>query len=96
MAAAGRIRAGPGAPASPFSSSSSPGFDWGAPFFEYLRDAFDVLYEEGARTPRMMQIGLHNRLVGRRGRIGHLKRFLDRVQKHDAFWLCRGIDIARH
>jgi peptidoglycan/xylan/chitin deacetylase (PgdA/CDA1 family) len=76
--------------------ATTPGFDWGAPFFEYLRDAFDVLYEEGASCPRMMQIGLHNRLVGRPGRIGHLQRFVDHVLAHDRVWLCRGIDIARH
>jgi putative urate catabolism protein len=76
--------------------ATSPGFDWGGPFFEYLRDAFDVLYEEGLDTPRMMQIGLHNRLIGRPGRIGHLKRFLDHVQSKDGVWFCRGIDIANH
>ena len=31
--------------------ATAPGFDWGEPFFAYLRDAFDVLYEEGARSP---------------------------------------------
>lgn len=76
--------------------ATSPGFDWGAPFFEYLRDAFDVLYEEGAERPRIMQIALHNRLVGRPGRIGHLRRFVDHAQSHDRVWFCRGIDIARH
>jgi putative urate catabolism protein len=76
--------------------ATSPGFDWGAPFFEYLRDAFDTLYGEGAERPRMMQIGLHNRLVGRPGRIGHLRRFVDHVLSHDGVWLCRGIDIANH
>jgi putative urate catabolism protein len=76
--------------------ATSPGFDWGGPFFEYLRDAFDVLYEEGQETPRTMQIGLHNRLIGRPGRIGHLKRFLDHVQSKDRVWFCRGIDIANH
>lgn len=76
--------------------STSPGFDWGKPFFEYLRDAFDELYSEGADRPRMMQIGLHNRLVGRPGRIGHLRRFIDHVLKHDRVWFARGIDIANH
>jgi putative urate catabolism protein len=76
--------------------ATSPGFDWGGPFFEYLRDAFDALYEEGADRPRMMQIGLHNRLVGRPGRIGHLRRFVDHVLSQDRVWLCRGIDIANH
>ena len=30
--------------------ATAPGFDWGEPFFAYLRDAFDVLYEEGASS----------------------------------------------
>jgi len=38
-------------------------------FFEYLRDAFDVLYAEGATHPRMMSVGLHCRIVGRPGRV---------------------------
>ncbi|MEZ5099048.1 MAG: allantoinase PuuE [Thermoleophilia bacterium] len=76
--------------------ATTPGFDWGGPFFEYLRDAFDELYRDGAESPRMMQIGLHNRLVGRPGRIGHLRRFVEHVLSHDRVWLARGIDIANH
>ena len=76
--------------------TTAPGFDWGEPFFAYLRDAFDVLYEEGARQPGMMSIGLHSRLVGRPGRFAALRRFVDHVLAHDRVWLCRGIDIARH
>jgi putative urate catabolism protein len=76
--------------------TTSPGFDWGEPFFQYTRDAFDVLYAEGARSPRMMAIGLHSRLVGRPGRFGALERFVEHVQSHEGVWLCRGIDIAEH
>jgi allantoinase len=72
------------------------GFNSGEQFFGYLRDAFDVLYAEGARTPRMMSVGLHARLVGRPGRFAALQRFLDHVQKHQDVWICRRIDIARH
>ena len=50
------------------------GFNSGDQFFAYLRDAFDVLYAEGAHTPRMMSIGLHCRLVGRPGRFAALRR----------------------
>ena len=53
--------------------TTTPGFDWGAPFFEYLRDTFDALYEEGERSPRLMNVGLHSRLVGRAGRFGALR-----------------------
>ena len=72
------------------------GFSTGDDFFTYLRDAFDTLYAEGADRPKMMSVGLHLRLVGRPGRIGALARFLDHVQRHDAVWICRRVDIARH
>ncbi len=72
------------------------GFNSGDQFFAYLRDSFDVLYAEGAETPRMMSIGLHCRLVGRPGRIAALERFIDHVQGHGDVWFCRRIDIARH
>ena len=76
--------------------TTSPGFDWGEPFFQYMRDAFDALYAEGDTAPKMMQIGLHCRLIGRPGRIGALQRFVEHVQSHDRVWLARGIDIANH
>jgi allantoinase len=76
--------------------SLAGGFNSGDQFFGYLRDAFDVLYGEGAATPRMMSVGLHARLVGRPGRFAALCRFLDHVQKHRDVWICRRIDIARH
>jgi allantoinase len=65
-------------------------------FLTYLRDAFDVLYAEGAEAPRMMSIGMHCRLLGRPGRFRALQRFLDHVEKHDRVWVTRRIDIARH
>lgn len=76
--------------------ASLQGFNSGDQFFAYLRDAFDVLYAEGAETPKMMSIGLHCRLVGRPGRTAALARFLDYVQGHSHVWLCRRVDIARH
>ncbi|MFT3800771.1 MAG: allantoinase PuuE [Burkholderiaceae bacterium] len=72
------------------------GFNYGDPFFQYLRDAFDYHYAEGERTPSMMSIGMHCRLLGRPGRIRALQRFLDHVQSHDRVWITRRIDIARH
>ena len=72
------------------------GFNSGEQFFHYLRDAFDVLYAEGARTPRLMSVGLHCRLAGRPGRFAALARFLDHVLAHDEVWCGRRIDVARH
>lgn len=72
------------------------GFNSGDQFFSYLKDSFDVLYDEGERTPRMMSVGLHCRVVGRPGRTAALKRFVDYVMGHDGVWIARRIDIARH
>jgi putative urate catabolism protein len=73
------------------------GFNSGDQFFSYLKDGFDVLYEEGEQgAPKMMSIGLHCRLVGRPNRAAALARFLDYAQSHDRVWMPRRIDIARH
>ncbi len=72
------------------------GFNAGDQFFNYLRDACDVLYEEGLNAPKMMSVGLHCRLAGRPGRAHALARFLDYVQAKPDIWICRRIDIARH
>jgi putative urate catabolism protein len=80
--------------------AAAQGFNSGTQFFDYLKDAFDVLYREGdpngLDAPKMLSIGLHARLVGRPGRIAALERFLDHVLAHDRVWICRRIDIARH
>ncbi len=76
--------------------ASVQGFNSGDQFYAYLKDTFDVLYAEGAETPRMMSIGLHCRIIGRPGRIASLARFIDYAQSHEAVWFCRRLDIARH
>ncbi len=76
------------------------GYSHADPFFQYLRDSFDVLYAEGDPAgldrPKMMSIGMHCRLLGRPGRITALQRFLDHIAQHPNVWVCRRIDIARH
>ncbi len=72
------------------------GFSHGDEFFEYLRDAFDVMYAEGEERPAMMSIGMHCRLLGRPARFKALQRFLDHIEKHDRVWVCRRVDVARH
>jgi len=80
--------------------ASMQGFNTGDHFFNYLKDAFDVLYDEGDPNgqdrPKMLSIGMHCRLLGRPGRFKAIQRFLDHVQQHDGVWICRRIDIARH
>ena len=72
--------------------ATAQGFNSGDDFFNYLKDAFDVLYAEGGR---MMSVGLHCRLVGRPGRAASLERFLKYVRTKKA-WVARRLDIARH
>ncbi len=72
------------------------GFNSGDQFYAYLKDSFDLLYEEGLTAPKMMSIGLHCRLVGRPGRAAALARFLDYITDKDNIWLARRVDIANH
>ena len=72
------------------------GFSHGDPFFQYLKDSFDVLYAEGGERPAMLSIGMHCRLLGRPGRFLALPRFLDYLEQHDSVWICQRVDIARH
>ena len=76
--------------------ATSQGFNTGDHFYNYLKDSFDVLYEEGKTSPKMMSVGLHCRLIGRPGRIQSLKRFIDYVSKFDDVWICKRVDIAKH
>ncbi len=65
-------------------------------WFSFVRDAFDMLYREGATQPKMMSIGLHMRLIGHPARAVGLQRLLDHIQKHEGVWVTRRLDIARH
>ena len=75
--------------------ATNQGFNSGDQFYTYLKDSFDVLYNESA-PPKIMSLGLHCRLIGKPGRIQSLKRFLDYVSKHKDVWICRRIDIANY
>ncbi len=73
------------------------GFTTGADFETMLRDAFDVLYEEGAAgAPKMLSIGLHCRLIGRPTRAAALRRVLDYFRGHDGVWFATRLAIAEH
>lgn len=77
--------------------ATSPGWITGRQFGDYLCDAYDVLLAEAeAGHPRMMSVGLHNRLVGRPGKVAGLIRFLDHVEARGGAWMARRIDVARH
>ena len=71
-------------------------FGSGTDYFEFHRDAFDVLYAEGKSRPTMMSVGLHMRVIGHPARAAGLQRFLDHLARFPGVWVARRIDIARH
>ena len=65
-------------------------------YFQYMKDAFDCLYEEGASQPKILSLALHDRLLGRPARAVGFARLLDYILGHDMVWIARGDEIARH
>jgi allantoinase len=76
--------------------ASPQGFNTGEDFYQYLKDAFDVLYEEGETHPKMLSIGLHCRIIGRPARLKALERFIQYVKQHQDVWVCTRQQIAEH
>ncbi|KFE33929.1 allantoinase PuuE [Thioclava atlantica] len=77
--------------------ATSPGWIEGEQFFIYLKDTFDTLYSEGlAGAPKMFSVGLHNRLIGRPGKVAGLKRFLDYARTREGVWFATRGAIAAH
>ncbi len=74
----------------------SMGFGTSGEFFEFCKDGFDMLYDEGRTQPKMMSIGLHMRLVGHPARAAGLARLLDYMPSKPDVWITRRIDIAQH
>ncbi len=76
------------------------GYSHADPFFQYLKDTFDVLYAEGdpngLNQPKMMSVGMHCRLLGRPGRMVALQKFLNYIAQHEYVWVARRLDIANH
>ncbi|MCL4420295.1 MAG: polysaccharide deacetylase family protein [Candidatus Thermoplasmatota archaeon] len=65
-------------------------------FEGYLKDAFDVLYTESKKTPRMMSAAFHVRITGRPGRFMALKNFIRYAKTHDDVWIATREEIASY
>ncbi len=73
------------------------GFTNGDQFENYIRDSFDMLYQEGVEgAPKMLSIGLHCRLAGRPGRAAALRRAVEYMKSHDGVWFATRLQIAEH
>jgi peptidoglycan/xylan/chitin deacetylase (PgdA/CDA1 family) len=63
-------------------------------FAEYVTDSFDVLYRASERSPQLMSIGLHSRIIGRPGRLAGLDRALDHIAGKPGVWFAKRDEIA--
>lgn len=78
--------------------ATAPGWVTGQDFGQYLIDTFDTLHAEAAETGsgKMFSVGLHNRLIGRPGKLAGLIRFLDHVAAKGGAWFATRSQIAEH
>jgi peptidoglycan/xylan/chitin deacetylase (PgdA/CDA1 family) len=76
--------------------NENSGFSTGDDFARYMIDCFDTLYAEGLTRPKLMSLALHDRIIGRPGRVTGLVKFLEHVRRHDKVWVATGRDIAEH
>jgi len=65
----------------------------GPDYGELLRDQFDVLYEESAKTAKVMCIALHPFITGVPFRFKHLEAALQHMRRHEHVWFAPGIEI---
>ncbi|MBO9520663.1 MAG: polysaccharide deacetylase family protein [Nocardioidaceae bacterium] len=68
----------------------------GEQFGQMIRDTFDVLYEDGARSGRVMAICVHPFLIGHPHRSKYFEQALAHIAAHDEVWLATGSQIADH
>ncbi|QNQ10281.1 polysaccharide deacetylase family protein [Sphingomonas alpina] len=66
----------------------------GEAFAQAIRDQFDVLYEDGLTTGRVMSICLHPFLIGHPHRSKHFDRALAHITSREDVWLATGSQIA--
>jgi allantoinase len=65
-------------------------------FEKMIRRQFDVLYEEGERSGRVMAICLHPFIIGVPHRIRGLDSALGYIASHEKVWFATGEEIVRH
>ncbi|MCY7314962.1 MAG: polysaccharide deacetylase family protein [Rubrivivax sp.] len=67
-------------------------------WLKYACDTFDELHSEAqtAGQPRMMSLGLHLRIIGRPGRIGALRAFLQHAGRATDVWVTTRRAVAEH
>jgi allantoinase len=61
---------------------------------QMVKDAFDVLYEDGSQTGKLLTLSLHPSIMGRAFRIRSLDIVLDYICSRGAVWKARAGQIA--
>ena len=72
------------------------GFSGATQFYEYVCDSINYLYKEGLHQPKMLNIGLHPRLIGRPGRVVAIEKIIKHIRSLKKIWVCKREDIANH
>ncbi len=62
-------------------------------FYRMIVDQFDMLYEDGATSGRVMAICLHPFLIGHAFRAKYLDKALDHIARRKEVWVTRGGEI---
>jgi len=70
-------------------------FALGEQYFRYGKEAFDRLYKEGARTPKMLTVSLHSRICGTPGFAAAVERLLGYMRSFSGVWFARRDEIAK-
>ncbi len=63
-------------------------------FYVTMRDQFDMLYEEGARTGRIYGLCLHPFLAGQAFRAKWIDKGLEYILSHEGVWVATAAEIA--
>ena len=66
----------------------------GDEFYQMIVDQFDVLYEDGAKTGRVMAICLHPFLIGHPFRSKYFAKALAHITQREEVWVAKGGEIA--
>lgn len=67
-----------------------------AEFGQMIMDQFDVLYEDGAASARVMSICLHPFLIGHPHRSKYFEKALQYITSHQDVWVTTGSEIVDH
>jgi peptidoglycan/xylan/chitin deacetylase (PgdA/CDA1 family) len=65
----------------------------GETFGQMIKDQFDVLYEDGAKSGRVMAICLHPFLIGHPHRSKYFDKALAHIRSRQEVWVTTGSEI---